>query len=508
MDARTKAHKPARKPARSRRPAAQAQPESGPPEAMDLVDTAWFRTDNEVNLMMILGVWMLRPGISHALLCQRLADKLLRYRRFRQRVVQGAMSSHWEFDPDFDIHRHVVVETLKRRRGQSEREALQERASELSSQPFAPAHPLWQFHLIEHCAGGSALLCRVHHCIGDGVALSMVMMSITDDGPTPPPKRPAPAAEAGGWLSLATLEPVAHLGAKAIGLVGDGAAQSLTLLQHPMQTLSSAAGWLKKGQQVLSDAAALALMDNDSPTRLKGRASGRKHVAWCEPLPLDRIKAVGHALGCSVNDVLVSCVAGAIGRYLREQGDDPTGQDIRAMVPVNLRPLDPPPWDLGNGFGLAPLLMPIGIESPVDRVYEVRRRMAELKGNYQPLLAFGVLAVAGLLIKPGQDAVTGLFQDKTTAVVTNVRGPETPLRLCGAEVHEVIFWVPTAGNIGMGVSIMSYAGGVQFGLRTDHALCPRPQEIIDQFVPEFDKLTVLTLMLPWGKKKSPKAPAR
>ncbi|MGY4828424.1 wax ester/triacylglycerol synthase family O-acyltransferase [Sphaerotilaceae bacterium SBD11-9] len=496
MDGRTKEHRKAR-----------MRLEEGPPEAMDLVDTAWFRTDNDVNLMMILGVWMLRPGISHALLRQRLADKLLRYRRFRQRVVQGALSSHWEFDPGFDIHRHVVLEKLKRRRGQSEREALQARASELSSQPFDPAHPLWQFHLIEHCAGGSALLCRVHHCIGDGVALSTVMMSITDDGLTPPGKHPAPATEPGGWLSLAALAPVAQLGSKAIGLLSDGAAQSLALLQHPIQTLSDAGSWLKKGQQVLSDAAALALMNNDSPTRLKGLSSGSKRVAWCEPLPLDRIKAVGHALGCSVNDVLVSCVAGAIGRYLREQGDDPTGQDIRAMVPVNLRPLDPPPWELGNGFGLAPLLMPIGIENPVERVYEVRRRMAELKDNYQPLLAFGVLALAGLLIKPGQDAVTGLFQDKTTAVVTNVRGPETRLRLCGAEVHEVVFWVPTAGNIGLGVSIMSYAGGVQFGLRTDEALCARPQEIIDQFAAEFDQLTVLTLMLPWGKKRA-KAPAR
>jgi WS/DGAT/MGAT family acyltransferase len=452
-------------------------------EAMDLVDTAWLRTDNEVNQMVILGVWMLRPGISHAVLCQRLSDKLLKYKRFRQRVVRGVLSSDWEIDPGFDIHRHVVRERLKRRRGQSERQALQERASALASAPFDHTHPLWQFHLIEHCAGGSALLCRVHHCIGDGVALSTVMMSITDDGPTPPEHR---RGAGDGW-SVASLQQS----------VADWGARSLEQLQHPRQLLSDAAGLLRKGQQAVSDAAALALMPNDSPTRLKGRSAGRKQVAWCEPLQLDHVKAVGYALGCSVNDVLVACVAGAIGRYLREQGDDPSGQDIRAMVPVNLRPLDPPPWELGNRFGLAPLLMPIGIDNPVERVYEVRRRMAELKDNYQPVLAYGVLALAGLLIKPGQDALMGLFQAKTTAIVTNVRGPDTPLRLCGAEVHEVVFWVPTAGDIGLGVSIMSYAGRVQFGLRTDTALCKEPQAVIDQFVAEFDRLTLLTLMLPW-----------
>ena len=106
------------------------------------------------------------------------------------------------------------------------------------------------------------------------------------------------------------------------------------------------------------------------------------------------MKAIGKALGCSINDVLLSCVAGAIGDYLREQGDDPEGKEIRAMVPVNLRPLDKA-YQLGNRFGLVPLVLPIGIANPVERVYAVRARMNELKGSYQPLLAFGVLAVAG-----------------------------------------------------------------------------------------------------------------
>jgi hypothetical protein len=79
------------------------------------------------------------------------------------------------------------------------------------------------------------------------------------------------------------------------------------------------------------------------------------------------VKAVGQALGGSINDVLLASVAGAIGSYLRDKGEDPTGKEIRAMVPVNLRPLDKA-WQLGNQFGLVPLVLPIGIANPVERL--------------------------------------------------------------------------------------------------------------------------------------------
>jgi hypothetical protein len=123
--------------------------------------------------------------------------------------------------------------------------------------------------------------------------------------------------------------------------------------------------------------------------------------------------------------------------------------------------------------------------------------MNELKGSYQPLLAYGVLAVSGLFIKPVQDAVLGMFSKKATAVMTNLPGPAVPLKLCGSTLRQTIFWVPASGDIGVGVSILSYGGGVQFGLITDQRLCPQPQQIIDRFEPEFAKLLWLAMMLPW-----------
>ena len=91
----------------------------------------------------------------------------------------------------------------------------------------------------------------------------------------------------------------------------------------------------------------------------------------------------------------------------------------------------------------------------------------------------------------------GLFNKKTTAVMTNVPGPKEKLKFCGSTIEENMFWVPQTGDVGVGVSILSYGGGVQFGLITDSTLCPDPQNIIDEFEPEFAKLAIVSLMMPW-----------
>ena len=469
-------------------------------ERMSRVDTAWLRMDNDVNLMMIVGVWLLRPGITHAALCERVETKLLKYARFRQRVEQDTMGASWVADEGFDLKHHVLQEKLKRRKGESERHALQAHVGELTNQPLDPAHPLWQFHLIDGYEGGSALIARVHHCIGDGIALISVMMSITDGGTDPPTrKNKVPAADEdtdSDWLSDAVVKPLTDIAVKAIGMYGGGVVRSMEVLSNPQQILGSI-DMARTGYQVVRDVAAMALMPDDSPTRLKGKPIGKKVVAWGEPLPLDQVKSIGKGLNCSINDVLLACAAGAIGAYLRDAGEDPEGKEIRAMVPVNLRPLEKA-WQLGNRFGLAPLVLPIGIDNPVERVYAVRARMNDLKGSYQPLLAFAVLSIAGLLIKPVQDTLLGLFAKKATAVMTNVPGPAHPLKFCGSTLRQTMFWVPASGDIGIGVSILSYGGGVQFGLITDQKLCPDPQKIIDRFEPEFEKLALVTMMLPWA----------
>jgi WS/DGAT/MGAT family acyltransferase len=471
-------------------------------ERMSRVDTAWLRMDTPANLMMIVGFWLIEPTITLDALRGRLAETFLKYERFRQKVVEDAMGANWVEDEDFDLGAHVVREPLARARGQSWDQALQARVGELAATPLDPNRPLWEMRLVEDMDGTSALIVRIHHCIADGIALMSVTLSIADGGAPPPARRRRDHDEAEpdeeDWLADAIVKPLTDLTVKAIGMYGDGVAKSMDMLAHPAQPLFGSVDMARAGYQVISDVAALALMADDSPTRLKGKAMPGKMVAWGPPLPLDEVKAIGKALGCSINDVLLGCVAGAIGDYLRDKGDKVDGKEVRAMVPVNLRPLDKA-WQLGNRFGLVPLVLPIGIANPLDRVVAVRARMNELKGSYQPMLAFAVLAVAGLLIKPAQDAILNLFSKKATAVMTNVPGPKEPIRFCGSTVKRVMFWVPQSGDIGMGVSILSYAGGVQFGLITDSGLCPDPQAIIDRFEPEFEKLLLLTMMLPWSE---------
>jgi diacylglycerol O-acyltransferase / wax synthase len=465
-------------------------------ERMSRVDTAWLRMDTPANLMMIVGVWLLSPKLSLDDARARFSDTLLKYRRFRQIAREDTMGASWVDDADFDIAHHVVAETLTPAPGQSTLDALKLRVAELAASPLSPDQPLWQMHVVQDIGGGrSALVARIHHCIGDGMALISVMLSITDGGKPPPVRKQREVQTETDWLSDAVLKPMTDMTIKAIGMYGAGVSKSIDILSNPAPMLGSVDA-ARMGAQVIGDIAAMAMMPDDSPTRLKGKATPGKVVAWGDPLPLDAVKAVSKSLGVSVNDVLLSCVAGAIGAYLRGKGDDPTGQEIRAMVPVNLRPMEKA-YQLGNRFGLVPLVLPIGIDHPVKRVYAVNARMNEFKGSYQPLLAFGVLAVAGLLIKPVQEALLGLFAKKATAVMTNVPGPTERLKFCGRTLEQVMFWVPQSGNIGMGVSILSYGGGVQFGLITDDVLCPDPQDIIVRFAPEFDKLLLLALMAPW-----------
>ena len=484
-------------------------------ERMSKVDTAWLRMDSPSNLMMIMGVWVIKPGVSYQAVCDRIEERLLKYPRFSQRVQPDATGASWVTDTDFKIMRHVLREKLSSLVKKQPQLALQQRLGELAMQPLDARYPLWDFRLVEHYDGGSALLVRIHHCIADGLALISVIQTLVDGGSEPPQRTPRPQATHGWeaaeeWMSHTLIEPLTVAAVKALEVAGDGAAQAFEAMGDPRNVVEK---WFERGfskgragsadvarlaYQVLRDGAALALMSDDSPTRLKGTPGQSKRVAWCQPIPLDDVRAVGKALHCSINDVLLACVAGAVGQYLKNLGDSVAGKEIRAMVPVNLRPMSEA-YKLGNQFGLAPVVLPIGLDNPVQRVYEVRRRMSELKGSMQPLLAFALLAVAGVLLKPAQDAMLNLFSKKTTAVMTNVPGPREKLQFCGSTLEQTLFWVPQSGTVGLGVSILSYGGGVQFGVISDATLCPDPQAIIDGFAPEFEKLSLLTLMLPWGE---------
>jgi WS/DGAT/MGAT family acyltransferase len=267
-----------------------------------------------------------------------------------------------------------------------------------------------------------------------------------------------------------------------------------SVLGDPAQAVALAA----QGSALTGEIAKLATMHEDSPTRFKGQPGIEKRVAWAAPLPLDDVKTVGRALDASINDVLLSCVAGALRDYLIEHGDAVDALTVRALVPVNLRPMEKA-YKLGNQFGLVFLDLPIGIENPIERLYAVRANMRALKDSYQPLLAFGLLAAMGAGPQMLQDTMLKALARNATAVMTNVPGPQSPLWLAGARIGGLMFWVPQAGDIGLGVSILSYDGNVRFGVVADRGLCPDPERISARFGDEFEKVVLATLMSPWPR---------
>ena len=472
-------------------------------EKMSTVDTAWLRMDSDGNLMMIVSVQLFATPLDMTRLRHVLENRLLSYSRFCSRVNYDMTGGAWWQEQEVDLDDHLIHVRLENGRSDN-KAALEQLVSELSATPLDPEKPLWQIHVVDNCIGEDgklrqALIIRIHHCIADGMALVGVLLSMYDQLPDAPdretPVRPAVLDEENPWLDL--FKPVTKSTIAAINVSTALWTKYVWMLAESDQIPARMAKLGMNAGKLTQDAIKLMAMADDSRTSLKGSPNGTKHVAWSEPLPLEEIKVIGKALECSVNDVLMACVAGAIGSYLRSKGDDvPEHTELRAMIPVNLRKPGKE-HKLGNAFGLVPLVLPIGMEDPMARLVEVRTRMDELKGGYQALVAMAVLGVLGATPKQMQNEIQNYFARKATAVMSNVPGPQVPLYLAGSQLDQIMFWVPQSGDIGVGVSILSYNGGVQFGLVIDNAIASDPHEIIRRFRPEFEKLVLLTLMAEW-----------
>jgi diacylglycerol O-acyltransferase len=460
----------------------------GQREALTAIDAAWLRMDRPTNLMMICGMMTLDGAVDLEQLRDVIRTRMLCFHRFRQRVAGPAGNPYWEFDPHFDLDWHVRRIALPR--GQA---SLEEITSDLVSTALDPSKPMWQFHLVDG-AHGSALVMRVHHCYGDGFALLHVIEAITDADPARPrppgTDLPAQAPGRGAWERIfgAVTETAgdALRAGLALASVGGG------LLADP----GAALGLAKSGVDLLYQAGVIANMTPDAPTRLKGELGVMKRVAWAEPLALAEVKALSAVLACSVNDVLVACITGALRIWLQDQGEPVQGAQVRALVPVNLRPPGPL-TELGNRFGMVFLSLPIGIEDPVERVLEVRQRMAALKHSKQALVALGILAGMGVAPEFLKERILDALAANASVIITNVRGSEHARYLAGRRIARQMFWVPQSGGIGLGVSILSYAGQVSFGVVADLRRVPDPSAIPQHFAAEFETLMLQALMMPW-----------
>lgn len=456
-------------------------------ERMSSVDTAWLRMEDPTNLMMITGIIQFDEPLSYDRLISVLEQRFLIHDRFKQRVVLPTSSmgiAYWEEDPYFDIRAHVLRMALP---APGDQTALQEVVSNLMSMPLDFSKPLWQFQLVENYLGGSVLISRLHHCIADGIALVRVMLSMTDEtreGTELTLAEPTPRNDRGVLASL--FAPVFAAARSTQKFTEALVQESFGAIRDPNRLVDIA----KVGMSGVTALGKLTLRLPDPPTPFKGDLGVIKRAAWSKPIPLADVKAIGKVTEGTVNDVLITAVAGALRRYMRKRGERVKGVNFRATIPVNSRPLEGP-IEFGNKFGLVFLSLPIGIADPLDRLRELKRRMDELKESAEPVVAFGLLNAIGMVPNEVEQFALSLFGAKATAVMTNVPGPRQTIYLGGAPLKHIMFWVPQSGHLGLGVSIISYAGEVMVGVATDAGLVPDPEQIIKGFTREFEALMQL-----------------
>jgi diacylglycerol O-acyltransferase len=453
-------------------------------QRMSPVDRAWLLMERPTNPMMIVAVIVLAKPLRRARLKRLLAERFLRFDRFRCYPASEMLSAQWVPAVAFDLDDHVVSAALSR--GAKEQE-LQVLAGELASSPFSAHRPWWSFHLVENYGTGSAIIIRIHHCYADGIALVRVLLSLAGRAKKAAgARRSHGARSAPGVLDslLGFTAPVADLMAKALQEAGSTLGQGLHYALHPGEALQNA----RDSAGVLGDAARLVTQADDPKTLLKRPLSGVRHVAWGKPLRFDDVRAVSGALGCTINDVLLATLAGAIGGYLKLHGEQRPGLKLHAAVPVNMRGDAGAEPELGNRFGMVFVELPVSVSHPLIRVDAVHRTTQALKNSSQALLTFGLLAAVGSLPAAIEDPAIDIFTAKASLVASNLPGPRELLRIAGAPVSQMLFWVPQAGSIGTGVSMLTYNDQVQFGVIADRELIADPRTLVKLIGVEFTRL--------------------
>jgi len=408
---------------------------------MSRADAAWLHMEDPTNLMMITALFKFRGQLDSDRFRQLLENRLLAYDRFRMRVGYpkiGVGMPRWKQYRHFNLDDHLDVRTLE---APGDEEALMRLVGQLMSTPLERDLSLWKFHIVHGVGTGSALICRIHHAIADGIALLKVLLSLTETEGEGEDLLEAPRR---------TSAALAHQG---------------NLTVTPSKIINVARGYGTAATEL-----GKFLIEAEPRSPFRGPLGVEKQAACTGPLCLHAIKEFRMRVGCTVNDVLMAAVAGGLRRhYQRIQGDPRRGTNLRAMIPVDLRKPGKE-QHLGNRFGLVFLGLPVGLDSPDQRLREVQKRMDSLKRSPQAVVVLGLLAAVGSTPKEMQQHIVDLFASKGTAVVSNVPGPKAPMSLAGELIESLMFWVPQSGRLGLGISVLSYAGKVQFGVAADAKL--------------------------------------
>ncbi len=455
--------------------------------AMAPVDAAWYHIDGPVNFAMVTGILFTKKPLDFERVKAVFRERLARFDRFCQRVVETGppvATPFWQDMPGYDIaaQLHHIALPEPRDRG-----ALTALISDLASTPLDRERPLWQVHVVDGVDGGSALIMRMHHCIGDGTATMAVCRALFDA------TRIAPiAAEAAARAMLrVSAAPSGDLVGPALAAVRRSARAVAATVSATLDSVARPQPLIDKAARALDGAGMLMaelLKQPDPASPLKGEFGLQKRVAWSAPVALPDVRAIGAPSGAKINDVLVAAMAGALRAYLRKHGVDVKRTTVRAMVPVDLRP---PEFEreLGNEFGLVILELPVQCREARQRLRLTKARMDVLKHSPEPIAIKALFNLFGRGPKALQDFAVDLFGSKASLVMTNVAGPTQRMYLGGVPIDRFMFWVPHPGRqLGMGISIMSYLGNATVSVIADAHLVPDPGAITALFNREFARM--------------------
>ena len=424
-------------------------------DRLSAVDAAFLHQEGPTTHMHIGGVIVIEgPAPPFVELREHVRSRLPLVPRYRQKLAAppfGLGRQLWVDDPAFNLDYHLRHTALPRPGGD---DALRRLVGRLFAQRLDRTKPLWELWYVEGLSGGrTALLSKTHHALVDGISGVDLATVLFDLQPEPRPveatdvwqPRPEPTA---AELAAASLRSAASSPLRALG-------------RAPRELSEARAALEGLGEVVWAGLNP----PPDTPLNVRIGSHRRFEVAAAR---LSELKEVKNAFGGTVNDVVLAVVAGALQRWFHARGLRTEGLELRAAVPVSLRTSDER-GALGNRLTQLVAPLPVGMRDPVLRLKRVSEAMDGVKDSKQALGA-GVIAGAQEFAPPTLLAQASRLNFSTrfyNLLVTNVPGPQLPLYVLGRRV-EGVFPVPfLAGDRALAIAVMSYDGGMGFGLLGD-----------------------------------------
>jgi diacylglycerol O-acyltransferase / wax synthase len=447
---------------------------------MSPADAVWYLGENRVNPMTISSImWFDRP-LDVELFRERVEDRLLaEHPIMRERIVPSripGLMPRWVDGGSFDLDHHVTEHQLP---SPGDHAALQDWCSEERRTPLDRSRPLWHVSILQGYRGeGSAAHVRIHHSIGDGLAMMQLLFTIVDEY--------QPGAVSESDPSWSALRGIAEAGTELVS-------RSAHLAMHP----SEAAELARQGMELVGWAGRLIAPQLVERTVLQGHPEGRKLMVWDpEGFPLDEVRHAARASGATINDLVMTVMSGALHRYLTEY--DAVVDDVAMMIPVNLRrPGDALPRRLGNRIGLLPVRLPVRSGDPRERLTILQERMRVLKESPAPVVSRMLLVATTMLTPVVERGIHRLNQLRSTGVLTNVPGPREPLHIGGAQMLGTVGWGGMTAHLNLSGAFISLNGRIFPGFVTDASITPDPEEILQHVHDEYT-LVIETLTASGG----------